>query len=88
MVYELSMNLPCKFSNYIFVLCTFSERKISELVEEGIEVIVDNLHIDVKTQDVQQKGRNVYTKVIYMVFWLLVWYTVVVVNDYAWWINL
>ena len=73
MVYTLSMNSPCKFSNYIFVLYISSERKISELVEEGIEVIVDNLRIDDKKQDMQQKGINVDTKVVYTVFWLLVY---------------
>ena len=36
-----------------------SERKISESVEEGIEVIVENLRIDDQEGDTQSKGVQV-----------------------------
>ena len=49
--------LMCLFKvlQYSLISST-SERKISESVEEGIEVIVDNLHIDDKKPETQQKG--------------------------------
>ena len=49
--------LMCLFKvlQYSLISST-SERKNSESVEEGIEVIVDNLHIDDKKPETQQKG--------------------------------
>jgi hypothetical protein len=43
--------------NFCHLIVFDSERKTSETVEEGIEVLVENLHIEDQKQDpVEQKG--------------------------------